>query len=388
MPPPWGPKTSNPEPEQTEKTKAMSGPIPQPGILDIAPYVGGESSIPGVDRIIKLASNEGALGPSPLASKAFAALSGELHRYPDGGCSRLRETIGTQEGLDPERIVCGAGSDELLSLLCQAYAGEGDEVLHSQHGFLMYPISARSVGAIPIAAAETNLTTSVDALLGCVTDKTRILFLANPNNPTGTYLPRRELARLRAGLREDILLVIDAAYAEFVERDDYTVGSDLVDAGNNVVMTRTFSKMFALGGLRLGWAYCPPSIADILNRVRGPFNVAAPSIAAGVAAFTDTDFTRKVRDHNNRWLNWTRDELRKLGLWLPEDGVGNFLLVRFPKQAECNAEAANAYLRQQGIIVRLMAGYGLPDCLRISIGREDEMRAVVDAVSQFMGQNS
>lgn len=366
----------------------MSGPKPQPGILDIAPYVGGESSIPGVDRIIKLASNEGALGPSPLASKAFAALSGELHRYPDGGCTKLREAIGMQEGLDPERIVCGAGSDELLSLLCQAYAGEGDEVLHSRHGFLMYPISARSVGAVPVAAAETNLTTSVDALLACVTGKTRILFLANPNNPTGTYLPRSELVRLRDGLREDILLVIDAAYAEFVDLDDYTAGCDLVDVGDNVVMTRTFSKMFALGGLRLGWAYCPPSIADVLNRVRGPFNVAAPSLAAGCAAIADTAFTNKVKRHNERWLNWVRDELRKLGLWLPENGVGNFLLVKFSGEEGQDANAANAFLRQQGIIVRLMAGYGLPDCLRISIGREDEMRAVVAALSEFMGQNS
>ena len=300
----------------------------------------------------------------------------------------MRQAIGKQEGLDPEQIVCGAGSDELLSLLCGAYAGPGDEVLYSQYGFLMYPISAKSVGATPVTAPEKDLTSDVDALLAAVTDKTRILFIANPNNPTGTYIPASELSRLRAGLRDDILLVVDAAYAEFVENDDYTNGHELVDAGDNTVMTRTFSKIFALGGVRLGWAYCSPAIADVLNRVRGPFNVPAPALAAGQAALEDSSWTNKVRQHNEVWLNWTRNELVKLGLWTPAGGVGNFLLVRFPEETGRTAADAHAFLMCKGVIVRGMAGYGLPDCLRITIGTEEEMRIVINNLREFLGQNS
>lgn len=366
----------------------MSGPKPQPGILDIAPYIGGESVIPGVERVIKLASNEGALGPSPKASAAYSEISANLHRYPDGSSSDLRSAIGKQEDLNPEQIVCGAGSDELLSLLCAAYAGPGDEVLYSEYGFLMYPISAKSVGATPVTAPEDNLTSDVDALLAAVTDKTRILFLANPNNPTGTYIPASELKRLRDGLRDDVLLVVDAAYAEFVENDDYSNGHELVDAGDNTVMTRTFSKIFALGGVRLGWAYCPPVIADVLNRVRGPFNVTAPALFAGKAALEDSDWTNKVRQHNKTWLNWTRVELTKLGLWMPEGGVGNFLLVRFPDEPGRTAADALSFLQTKGIIVRGMTGYGLPDCLRITIGTEEEMRLVVNNLREFLSKNS
>ena len=216
--------------------------------------MGGESGIEGRDDIIKLSSNEGAYGPSPLAQDAYAKAAGELHRYPDGSASELRQAIGDMHGLNPSQIVCGSGSDELISLLCSSYASEGDEVLYSQYGFLMYPISAKAAGATPVSAPESNLTTDVDALLGAVTDRTRLVFVANPNNPTGTYLPASEMARLRENLREDILLVIDAAYAEYVTKDDYDDGVALVDAGHNVIMTRTFSKIHGLGGVRLGLA--------------------------------------------------------------------------------------------------------------------------------------
>ncbi len=352
--------------------------------MDITAYVGGESAIPGVERIIKLASNEGALGPSPRAVAALRETAPDVFRYPDGGCHALRGAIGERFGLDPARIVCGAGSDELIGLLCRAYAGAGDEVLYTEHGFLMYPIAARTAGATPVTAAETNLTADVDKLLAAVTADTRIVFIANPNNPTGTYLCKDELARLRAGLPAGVLLVLDAAYAEYMEHADYTAGESLVDAGDNVVMTRTFSKIFGLGGARLGWAYCPPAIADVLNRVRNPFNVTSAAQAAGVAALGDVAFMERARAHNTQWRNWFSAQARALGLEVP-DSVCNFVLVRFPAEAGRDAEAADAFLRSKGIIARRMGAYRLPDCLRITIGLEDEMRAALAALAEFVG---
>lgn len=354
--------------------------------MDIAAYVGGESKIPGVDRIIKLSSNEGPFGPSPSASAAHSAEATNLHRYPDGGAVALRDAIGERYGLDPARIVCGAGSDEIISLLCNAYTSPGDEVLYSEHGFMMYPISAKAAGATPVTAPETNKTADVDALLDAVTENTKIVFLANPNNPTGTYLPNSEVERLRAGLRDDILLVIDAAYAEYVTIDDYTPGIDLVNAGNNTVMTRTFSKIHGLGGVRLGWCYAPENVVDVMNRVRGPFNVSSSAISAGVAAIGDTDFEQMSRDHNTKWREWTAEELRKLGLDVTPS-IGNFLLVCFGDDPDRNAEAADQFLKTRGIVVRRMNGYGFPNCLRISIGLEEDMRAVVDTLGIFLGRN-
>ncbi|MBT3306444.1 MAG: histidinol-phosphate transaminase, partial [Alphaproteobacteria bacterium] len=327
---------------------------------------------------------EGALGPSPKAVQAYRQAGETLHRYPDGGSADLREALGKANGIDANRIVCGSGSDELLDLLARAYAGPGDEVLFTEHGFLMYPIATKGVGATPVVVPETNLTADVDAILKRVTDNTRIIFLANPNNPTGTYLSDAEVRRLHAGLPSGVLLVIDAAYAEYVELDDYTAGAELVDEFDNVVMTRTFSKLYALGGARLGWAYCPEAVADVLNRLRGPFNVNSAAQAAGLAALADTDFADKVRAHTRKWYDWTRQQLGGLGLEVPSK-VGNFLLVRFPGDDEHNAGAANEFLKSRGIIVRLMAGYGLPDCLRITIGQENEMRALIDALAEFMG---
>jgi histidinol-phosphate aminotransferase len=351
--------------------------------MDIKPYIGGESQIEGVARIIKLSSNEGALGPSPKAMAAFAAMASEMHRYPDGSAQALREAIAGRYGLDVTRIVCGAGSDELLGILCRAYAGPGDEVLYSQHGFLMYAIAAKACGATPVTAPENNLTASVDNLLKAVTPKTKIVFLANPNNPTGTYVSAEEVKRLRAGLPAGVLLVIDAAYAEFVSKNDYSAGAELVEAGDNTVMCRTFSKMYALGGLRLGWAYCPEAIAGVLNRVRNPFNVGSPALAAGLAAFEDTGFAELCKAHNDYWLPWMLERVAGLGLDVTPS-VGNFILIRFPKQAGQDAQAADKFLRSRGIIGRAMGGYGLPDCLRISIGRDDENAAVVEALAEFV----
>jgi histidinol-phosphate aminotransferase len=290
--------------------------------------------------------------------------------------------------LKAEQIVCGAGSDELIALLCRAYAGPGDEVVHTEHGFLMYPIAARTAGAAPIAVAETNLTADVDAILDAVSPRTRLVFIANPNNPTGTYLPALELERLRRGLPESVLLVIDAAYAEYVGRDDYAAGEALIEAGAkegaNVVVTRTFSKIYGLGGLRLGWAYCPPAVADVLNRVRNPFNVSSPAQEAGCAALDDGELIARAKAHNERWRAWTTGELRALGLGVP-DSVCNFVLVRFPAQAGRDAPAADAFLKARGIIARRMDAYGLPQSLRITIGLEDEMRAAVAALADFVG---
>jgi len=364
----------------------MTMPTAKPGVMAINPYIGGDSGLEGFERVLKLSSNEGAFGPSPKATSAYRDISDTLHLYPDGGMDDLRHAISKVHGLDAERIVCGAGSDEIISLLCQAYAGDGDEVLYSEYGFLMYNISAKAAGATPVTAPETNLTANVDALLAAVTENTRLLFLANPNNPTGTYLPQSEVARLRDGLRDDVLLVIDAAYAEYVTREDYSEGNALVDAGNNVIVTRTFSKIHGLGGVRLGWAYGPANVIDVLNRVRGPFNVGSAAQAAGAAAIQDGAFTEKVRAHNLKWLAWTRDQLLDLGLDAT-DSVGNFLLVCFGEHPERTAKGADAALKAEGIIVRGMAGYGLPDCLRITIGLEEDMRAVVDVLRKFIGKN-
>ena len=362
---------------------AAAGPVPGPGILDIAPYVGGESKAAGVERPIRLASNESALGPSLKAIAAYKALAGEIHRYPDGSAAELRATLGRHHGLDSERIVCGAGSDELIGLLQRAYAGPDAEVLYSRHGFLMYSIGAMAVGATPVAVPERNLTADVDGLLAHVTERTRLVFIANPNNPTGTYLSINEMNRLHAGLPPHVVLAIDAAYAEFVNRNDYEAGIALVNRASNVVMLRTFSKIYALAGLRLGWAYCPPEIADVLNRIRGPFNVSAPALAAGVAAVEDVAAVKRARAHNDKWLPWLSERLQAIGLELTPS-VGNFVLARFPDDPKKNADAAFAFLHKRGILVRQMGAYGLPKCLRITIGTGEEMKAVVAALTEFM----
>lgn len=358
----------------------MNAPIPRPGILDIAAYVGGEHH-----GLIRLASNEGALGPSPAAVEALQRHAETMHRYPDGGSTDLRRALGRRFNLDAERIVCGSGSDELLSLLVRAYAGPGDEVLYSRHGFLMYPISAKTVGATPTAAPETNLRTDVDAMLAHVTERTKVVFIANPNNPTGSYLTAAELARLHAGLPSHVLLVIDAAYAEYVSQPDYSDGSELAERFPNAVMTRTFSKIFALGSLRLGWAYCPPGVADTLNRLRGPFNVSGAAQAAGVAALEDAAFLEKSRDVNERNRKAFVQNIEALGL-KTHPSVANFVLASFADLPEGrnDAEAARLHLKSRGILVRQMGSYGLPDCLRITIGLEDQMNAVTAALAEYV----
>jgi histidinol-phosphate aminotransferase len=350
--------------------------------MDIAPYKGGDWKLAGQQRVIRLASNESPLGPSPHAVRAYRSLAGELHRYPDGANEAVRQAIAAGHGLAAERVVCGAGSDELIALLARAYAGPGDEVLHSQYGFLMYAIAAKGVGAIPVAAPERQCATDVDAMLAHVTPRTRIVFLANPNNPTGGLLPAGEVRRLHAGLPKDVLFVIDAAYAEYVGDSGYEDGSALVASHGNVVMLRTFSKIYGLAALRLGWAYCPPDVADVLNRLRGPFNTSAPAQAAAVAALADQAHVAAAKAHNDKWLPWFAERVTAAGFTvLPS--AGNFVLVRFGATPTTNAAAAAAFLNGRGILPRQMGPYGLGDCLRITIGRADEMPVVADALNAF-----
>ncbi len=362
----------------------MTTPEPRPGILQIKPYTPGKSSFGGRKATMKVSANESAFGPSAKAIEAFRSAAGTLHRYPDGGAVALRDAIAARHGLDADRIVCGAGSDELIYNLVRGYAGPGDEVLYGEHGFNIYPIAAHSVGATPVTAPEKNLTFDVDAILAAVTAKTRIVFVANPNNPTGSYISASELTRLRAGLRPDILLVVDAAYAEYVTRNDYSTGLELVDTTDNTVMTRTFSKIYGLASLRIGWGYCPPAIADVLNRIRGPFNLSTAAQAAGIAAMEDVAHVAASRDHNTVWLPWLSDRLAALGLTV-YPSAANFVLVRFPAEEARSAPAAMTYMGERGIIARETAVYGLPDCLRITIGREDEVRAVAAAIEEFLG---
>jgi histidinol-phosphate aminotransferase len=359
----------------------MSALTPRPGIMKIAPYVPGKDAVEGKETIAKLSSNEGALGPSPKAMAAYAKAAGELHRYPDGDSARLRIAIGRHYGLDAKCIVCGAGSDELLNLLVRAYCGPGDQLLYSEFGFLMYPINALGVGAVPVAAPEKDYRADVDALLSKVTDKTRVVCLANPNNPTGSYLTKDDVRRLHAGLPRSTLLVIDAAYAEYVSRNDYESGVELVDQADNVVMTRTFSKIYGLAALRLGWLYGPAGVVDVLSRLRQPFNVNLPAQIAGIAALADIAHTDASRTNNDIWLPWLIDELSRLGL-RPLPSVGNFVLVGFGSKER--AAAASDWMMNDGLIPRLVAGYGLPEHLRITIGTEAEVTAVRDSLSRFV----
>ena len=357
-------------------------PQPRPGILDIAPYVPGKSGAKGA-KVYKLSSNESPIGASPQAVAAYKAGSEKLELYPDGNATILREAIASRYGLKPENIVCGAGSDELLQLLAHAYLGPGDEAIYSQYGFLVYPIAIQSNGATPIVAPEKNFTADIDAMLKLVNERTRMVFLANPNNPTGTYLPFSEVKRLHAGLPKHVLLVLDAAYAEYVRRNDYESGIELVATSGNVVMTRTFSKIYGLAALRLGWAYCPAHVADVLNRIRGPFNVSAPAIAAGAAAMADQAFVERAISHNDEWLPWLTAELEALGLAVTSS-VGNFLLVHFPEDTAKNAHAADQYLQENGFVLRRMDSYGVTQALRLTVGTEEANRALVSALRKFL----
>jgi histidinol-phosphate aminotransferase len=358
-------------------------PVPRPGVLDIEAYSPGKSEIDGGGKIYKLSSNESPLGPSPKAVEAFKQTAGALERYPDGAATILREALASRFGLKADNIVCGAGSDELLSLLAQAYLKDGDEAVYSTHGFLVYPIVIKANGAKAVAAPENELTADADAMLRRVSERTKIVFLANPNNPTGTYLPFHEVRRMHAGLPSSTLLVLDAAYAEYVRQNDYEAGVELVSTFGNVVMLRTFSKIYGLAGLRIGWAYCPPHVADALNRIRGAFNVNTAAIAAATAALGDAQHVERAVAHNDRWIAWLREEISRLGFKVTPS-VGNFLLVHFP-QGE--AVKADRFLLSRGLILRRMEAYGLPNALRLTVGNEEANRAFISALSDLVRES-
>jgi len=360
-------------------------PEPRPGVLKIKAYVPGKSDAPGAVKVYKLSSNESPLGPSPQAVAAYRAVGEHLEDYPDGAATALREAIARTYGLDPDRIVCGAGSDDLLNLLARAYLADGDEAIHTTHGFLVYPITTLGAGATPVVAPEKNHTADVEAILSCVTERTKIIFLANPNNPTGTFIPFDEVKRLHRGLPPHVLFVIDAAYAEYVRRNDYAAGIELVATSDNVVMCRTFSKIYGLAALRLGWLYGPPHIVDALHRVRGPFNVNAPAIAAGIAAIADTAHVERARAHNERWLAWLTEEIGRLGLEVTPS-VANFILIHFPGSHGKTAAEADAFLSARGLVLRQVGVYGLPHALRMSVGCEEANRLVVQSLAEFLGK--
>jgi histidinol-phosphate aminotransferase len=335
--------------------------------------------------VFKLSSNETPLGPSPKAVAAYRAVADHLQDYPDGASTVLREAIGRAFGLDPNRIVCGAGSDDLLNLLADAYLHDGDEAIYTTHGFLVYPIATLGSGAKPIVAPEKNHTADVDAILAKVTGRTKVVFLANPNNPTGTYVPFDEVKRLQKGLPPHVLLVLDAAYAEYVRRNDYEAGIELVATSENVVMCRTFSKIYGLAALRLGWMYGPAHVVDAINRIRGPFNVNSAAMAAGVAAIADTEHVETARVHNDKWLAWLTQEIRKLGLEVTPS-IANFVLIHFPERKGKTAEDADAFLTKRGLILRRVKAYHLPNALRMTVGSEEANRLVVAALAEFLGK--
>jgi len=365
-------------------TSVSSRPQPNPGVMDIAAYVPGKESVEGVAKVYKLSSNESPLGASPAAVAAGARVLEHAEIYPDGQSMALREAIAEVHGLNAANIMCVNGSDEALALLAQTYLGAGDEGIFTEHGFIVYRIYVQAAGATPVVVREKDERADVDAIIAAVTPRTRIVFLANPNNPTGTYLPFEEVRRLHAALPKSVLLVLDAAYAEYVRRNDYEAGIDLVSANENVVMTRTFSKIHGLAALRIGWIYAPAHVLDALNRVRGPFNVNALAIAAGAAAVRDRDHVEKARRHNEEWLGWVTKELTAAGLRVTPS-VGNFVLVHFDGSGK-TAEEADAFLSARGYIGRRVTGYGFPNALRITIGSEEANRGFVAALKALLGR--
>lgn len=362
-----------------------SNTLPQPksGVMDIAIYVPGKSKVPAGVKLHKLSSNESPMGASPDAVSAIANVISNMEDYPDGSSTALREAIAEVHGLNADNIICGNGSDEILSLLANTYLSKGDEAIFTEHGFLVYRIATLAAGATPVVVKEQNCKADVDEILNAVTPKSKLVFLANPNNPTGTYLPIEEIRRLHSSLPGHVVLVIDAAYAEYVRRNDYESGVEMVSANSNVIMTRTFSKIYGLAALRIGWAYGPRHMIDALNRVRGPFNVNAAAIAAGSAAIRDKVHLERSIVHNDEWLVKVTQELEELGLEVTPS-VGNFVLVHFPDNSEKTASGADQYLTKRGYVLRMVGGYGFPNALRMTIGSEEANLGALVALREYM----
>lgn len=365
---------------------SVSKPEPKPWIMAIAPYVPGKSKTDDGRKAIKLSSNENPLGTSEKARAAFASAANSLERYPDAGGSELREELAALHDLDPARIIYGNGSDEVLHLAAGAFAGPGDEIIYVNYGFTVYPIATRRVGATPVVAPDNDYATDVDAILASVTEQTRMVFIANPNNPTGTYASREEIARLHAGLRPDILLVLDHAYAEYIEGGVDDGGMELAKTQPNVLVTRTFSKLYGLAAERIGWGYGSAEVIEAMHRIRLPFSITIAGTAAAIAALHDSEFVEHTRSHNAQWRRWFADEIAKLGnaglRAVPSQA--NFVLVLF--EGALTAEAAYKGLMDEGYIVRWLPGQGLPHGLRITIGTEDETRAVAAILGRLVAE--
>lgn len=362
----------------------MTGPTPKDWIAAIHPYVPGKSTTDSGAKAAKLSSNENPLGTSDKARAAFAAQAGGLERYPDGGATALREAIAAHYGLDPTRIIYGTGSDEVLHQAAGAFAGPGDEIIYVKYGFAVYEIATRRVGATPVIAPDNDYATDVDAVLAAVTDRTRIVFIANPNNPTSTYSSREEIARLHAGLPENVLLVLDQAYAEYLEADEDDGGMALAQTASNVLVTRTFSKIFGLAAERIGWGYAAAPIIEALQRIRLPFNITIAGQSAAIAALADQEFVTRSRTHNAQWRAWLTGEVAKLGNagLRTVESKANFLLVLF--EGAVTGEMAYHRLMELGYITRWLPNQGLPQGLRITIGTEDETRGLAAALRQIV----
>ena len=349
-------------------------------LLEIENYIPGKSKV-GDKKVIKLSSNENALGASPKALIAYIEHAKDVFRYADGASTLLREKIAQKNNINPNQIVCGAGSDEIIALLTSSFASVGDEIIYSEYGFLMYPISAQRVGAKAIKVKEKNLKTDIDAIINAVNKKTKIIFIANPNNPTGSYLNKDEINKLVANIPSNVLLVLDHAYEEFVAVEDFYDGLEIVNKYKNVVLTRTFSKIYGLASLRIGWSYSSQNIADILNKSRGPFNVSGPAQVSALASLDDDDFTKASKNHNTKWLKILKEELSSINKIKIHPSIANFILIDFLSNENC--EKVNKKLLENFIIFREMKGYGLPTCLRATIGTDQENEIIIENIKKI-----
>jgi len=365
-----------------KKTQNIKKPEAVAGIASLRPYKQGQSKIGNRTNPIKLSSNESNLGASPKAIKAYKEYADQLFRYPEGSQRELTQAIGERFGLNPQQIICGNGSDELILLLIRAYTQPNDEIIISEYSFVMAKIHARIHGANVIIAPEPELKISVDEILSRLTPRTKMIIVANPNNPIGQYISADEIKRLHENLPSDVLFVLDGAYADYVEEADFDDGAKRADEHGNIVITRTFSKLYGLAGLRIGWAYAPPNIIDTLQRIRTPFNTNGAALAAATEAVQDKEYADFVRQHNAKWLRQINEALTKLGLTMIKS-VTNFYLIRFDEFGEAGAEKAWEFLLQKNIIARPISASGPPNCLRLTIGRDEENQAVIQAFTEF-----
>ena len=359
-------------------------PVPKPGIMDIHAYVPGKAKADGVAAPIKLSANENILGSSPKAREAYAGAAGQLHMYPDSRTSLLREAVAEDFGLEPERLIFGQGSDEVFQLLNQVFLEPGDNIVQGEYGFAAYAIGARACQAEVRTAKEPDYRIDVDEVLKVVDERTRVVFIANPANPTGTWIPFDEVMRLHQALPPSVVLVLDGAYAEFCKDPSFSDGLDYARTQANVVVTRTFSKLHGLAALRVGWGYAPTEIASAVDRIRLPFNISIPGQLAAIEALRDVEFQERSIAHVEQWRPWLAQQLGGLGLEVVLPSAANFVLVGFPEVPGRTAKEAEAFLASRGLLVRGVGNYGLPNHVRITIGLEEHNRAVTEALAEFL----